>query len=76
MVGKVTVAMLERNLMRLYEQFSNNNNNNTIAAATTDNDTATALAINQVEDRVSKLEQSVNEMKSMLTNIQSLLQQK
>lgn len=40
MVGKVTVAMLERNLMRLYEQFhhpnasssKNSNNNNNVVA--------------------------------------------
>ena len=71
MVGKVTVAMLERNLMRLYEQFSNNNNNNSNNNNNNDDDDA----INQVNSRVAKLEESVDEMKSMLMNIQSLLQQ-
>ena len=38
-VGKVTVAMLERNLMRLYEQFhaARNNKTDTIAGSSSDN---------------------------------------
>ena len=40
-VGKVTVAMLERNLMRLYEQFhARNNKTDAIAGSSSDNNSS------------------------------------
>ena len=65
MVGKVTVAMLEHNLMRLYEQFP---------MKIVESENSSAQAIKQVESRVANLEENVNEIKSLLTNIQALLE--